>query len=274
MPGLFRSCIQSARRRRWARRSRSRRPTYVWVILGNGRARYLERTVASWEANLLDPPRRRVIFDDSGDDGHFAWLRSTYGDRFDVLRVGEEALGQRKAIQAVFDYVKGLDVDYVLFVEEDWALFRPLRVADIMAALEANPHVLQMRIPRTIWHADYHKLDLQYGSIFLYHASRPGSITAKRDRWYEWRGGFYFWTHNPSVFRAEVCSVRYGPPGNHEQNFGKRLLSRFPTGVSGFWASNPFEGYVTHIGFRTDDELPELNTGGAGNGDQSVTEAF
>jgi hypothetical protein len=230
---------------------------FCLFILGNGRKGYLERTVASWEANLLTKPKYKYIFDDSGDARHVRWLNDKFGNDYTIVAIGNTAMGQSYALNKIFGIIKDLDVDYVLEIEEDWMLNRPLDVKEIMDVMNDNPHMVQMRIPRVVWYAPYHVLDINAGSIMQHHLNIPGTIGKKMDRWYEWRGSFYFWSHNPNVFNKSICDKAYSASGDHELEFGKRLLED-PDATSGFWATNPYDAYITHIGIRDDKLLSNL----------------
>lgn len=234
--------------------------TFCFTVLGNGRKGYIERTIASWEANLIDQPKYKAIFDDSGDAKYRKWLKHTYGDRFDIISIGASPMGQIQAVQTIFNYVQRLDIDYVLAIEEDWMLFRQLNVSEIMSVLDENKNIIQMRIPRTIWHADYHSIDLEAGSLLGHHISLPDTKTTQKDSWYEWRGDFYFWSHNPAVFKKSITQENYlqFDKGDHEKAFGKYLLATYPDSVCGFWAKNIYDGYITHIGFRDSKLLKKL----------------
>jgi hypothetical protein len=229
--------------------------SYCLFILGNGRGRYLERTIASWEANLVDEPKYRFIFDDSGNKEYVAWIEKRFGDKYTVVPIGERPMGQAVAMNKIFETLSKLDIDYILELEEDWMLFRPLDVNQVMDALDSDPNILQMRIPRTIWYSDYHKLDLDAGSILYHHIESDGEYRQTdngKNSWFEWRGEFYFWSHNPCVFSKSLLSEQY--PGSnvkdHEMAFGKNLIHKYPESSVGFWAENPYDGYVTHIGIR------------------------
>jgi hypothetical protein len=232
---------------------------FCLFILGNGRKGYLERTVASWEANLIQEPKHKIIFDDSGDARYLRWLNDKYGDRFTIVPIGNRAMGQNQAIRFIFDYISNLDVDYVVEIEEDWMLNRPLDVNEIINVLEENPHIVQMRIPRVVWYAPYHVLDINAGSLLQHHMNIPGTTTKKMEKWYEWRGEFYFWSHNPSVFRKSICTTIYnnGNAKDHELMFGKELLADQKS-TAGFWATNPYDAYITHIGIRDDNLLKNM----------------
>jgi hypothetical protein len=232
---------------------------YAWYILGNGRRGYIERTIASWLANLSDKPKYSYIFDDSGDPEHVKWLLSNYGQDFTVVPISSEVAGQAIAVQKIFDTLRELDVDYFLGIEEDWMLFRPLDVQSVIYELCNNPHIIQMRVPRTVWHSEYHRLDLDAGSLLLHHLNDDkGQVAIKRDHWYETRGHFYFWAHNPSVFHRRVLDNKYPNTPSHEYDFGIQLLKLDSSATVGFWADNPYDGYITHIGFRDEQLLKSL----------------
>jgi len=240
--------------------------TYTWFILGNGRKGYLERTVASWEANLTKPPRYRYIFDDSGNKEYVLWLKKKYGNRFSIVPISDGVAGQAAAINKIFKTLAGLDTEYFLGIEEDWMLFRSLDVSTITKALSENPYILQMRIPRTVWHSEYHRLDLDSGSLLQYHIEdkRNQICTLNDNGWYEIRSTFYFWSHNPSVFNKTILLNQYPQTKRHEYDFGINLLNKHKNGVTGFWATNPYDAYITHIGYRDKELLDSLPNHGAG----------
>jgi hypothetical protein len=239
--------------------------TFAMFILGNGRKPYLERTVASWEANLQSKPKYKIIFDDSGDKAYHEYLSQKYGDKYDVVPISDKPSGHPAAMKFVFDYINNLDVDYVLQLEEDWMLFRPLDISGIMSVMQENERILQMRIPRTIWQYGGHNLDLASGSIMKYHLDLKGSSGGKKsdtdgNSWYEWRGSFYFWSHNPNVFRKSICTRKYPDSGDHEDDFGRMLMILNPQSTVGFWAENYYDGYITHIGYHDDALMNSLPT--------------
>jgi hypothetical protein len=237
--------------------------SFAMFFLGNGRKGYLERTIASWEANLIDTPKHQFIFDDSGDAGYVAWLKKNYSN-YEVVAVSDKPVGQVKAIDFIFNKLKELDVDYILEIEEDWMLFRKIDIKSIIDVLEDNPNILQMRIPRTVWYSDYHTLDIEAGSLLNHHIGINGSHTEFKSNdessWYEWRGSFYFWSHNPSLFPKHMLNENYGDvqEEDHELAFGKQLMKKYPKGVVGWWAENPYDAYIPHIGIRDDKLLKGL----------------
>lgn len=238
---------------------RNKLSNFAFVILGNGRKGYLERTIASWETNLIDAPKYKAIFDDSGNSEYRNWLKQTYGDRFSIYAVDFVPAGQAKAVQSMFDYIKNLDVDYVVWTEEDWVLFRSLDTKEIFETLKQNINVLQMRIPRTIWYADYHLFDLNAGSLLLDYIEDKNAGWSY-DKWFNVKTSHYFWSHNPCVFLKDIVNNPYPTDGDHEFKFGTALLDSNPNATVGFWANNPYDGYVTHIGIKSTLVLNSLRT--------------
>jgi hypothetical protein len=237
--------------------------SFAFVILGNGRKGYLERTIASWETNMAQKPKHQAIIDDSGNQDYRSWLQNTYGDRYDIVYPADHAVGQSQAVQKIFDYVKELDVTHVAYTEEDWVLFRTTNLEPIFNILNKNDNLLQMRLPRTIWYSDYHIFDLNAGSLLLdYIKDKNSPFEFVKDidgNWFNLKINYYAWSHNPCVFKKEYVYEPYSQVGDHEYNFGIDLMNKNPNATVGFWADNPFDGYVTHIGIRNGIVLNSLH---------------
>lgn len=231
---------------------------FCLFVLGNGRRAYLERTIASWEENLVEKPDYQIIFDDSGDSNYRQWLQDKYGDRFDIVYFDAHPVGQTKAVQSIFDYIRDLDVEYVLELEEDWLLFRELSLQPIFDVLKNYPDVVQMRIPRTIWYADYHRFDLDAGSLLLDYINNKNAEYEFMGKWFNIRSDAYFFSHNPNVFRKDLINKSYNESGDHEHSFGINLMNENPKATFGYWSSNPYDGYVTHIGIKDNNLLNSL----------------
>lgn len=232
-------------------------------ILGNGRSGYLDHTIRSWKENLITEPEFQIIFDDSGDKDYIKYLNDRYGSAFRIVPVAEGSVGQQKALSFIFNYLKKIDTDFYLQLEEDWVLNRPLELSGITDVLSDNPNILQMRIPRTIWYTEKHYFDLMYGGHMSWQKEgKPGGLVERSDgycSWFEKRSTSYFWSHNPNVFGKQILNYKYPESrGNidHEQLFGLNLLKKSPKHVIGYWAQNLFDTYVTHIGYH-DLELEE-----------------
>jgi hypothetical protein len=232
--------------------------SFLLYVLGNGRKGYIERTIASWKENLVEEPKYKVIFDDSGDPGHRAWLNEKFGDSFDIVAISNNPVGQGNAINFIFNYIKELDCDYIIQLEEDWMLNRELSVAKIIEVLEDNPDILQMRIPRVIWYSGVTTEDMRYGSNILRYMNLPDiSYELVNNEYYKMSTKNYFWSHNPSIFNKKITNEPYT---SDERNFGLHLLKKYPNSNFGFWAKNPYDAYITHIGIRDNELLKYLES--------------
>jgi GR25 family glycosyltransferase involved in LPS biosynthesis len=240
-------------------RPRSITDEYAMFIVGNGRKGYLERTIASWEANLVGQPKAKIIFDDSGDHEYVAWLNKKYGKSYTVVPIPNAPAGHAKVMQFIFEYLKSLPISFFLQLEEDWMLFRPIDIQKIISVLKSNKHIIQMRIPRTIWHSEYHDLDIKAGSLLAHHIGMKNTKTRIKDGWYEWRGDYYFWSHNPNVFHKDILQFDYDNVNRHEYEFGLKVFKGSHSNYCGWWASNIYDGYVTHIGIRDEKLLREIS---------------
>jgi len=234
---------------------------YGLFILGNGRRGYLERTIASWTHNLIDMPKHAIIFDDSGDQGYVRYLEKRYGRDFEIVPIPDNHIGHAGAIYYIFKYLKTKDVDYFLQIEEDWMLFRSLSIKEIISVLKNNPDVIQMRIPRSIWYNPEYYADLRDGSLLRNHLMREGVSWSQQERWYKWRGPRYYWTHNPSVFHRDILDESYPQipgHGKHELQFGNLLYKKYTNSSVGWWATNLYDAYITHIGFYDNKLLSHI----------------
>jgi len=223
-------------------------------ILGNGRAGYLDHTISSWEANLQTKPDHKILFDDSGNKEYVNYLNKRYGNVYIIVPIDNVAVGQQKALVFIFNYLKELNTEYYIQLEEDWILNRPLDVIPIMEAMRNNKNMIQMRLPRTIWYTKKHYFDLMYGSHMSWQQEGKSASFTKKSDWFEKRGKSYFWTHNPNIFPRKILDYTYPETRDgidHEQLFGLKLYKN-RNHVVGYWAKNFFDAYVTHIGIHDD----------------------
>ena len=236
---------------------------YTLFILGNGRKGYLERTIHSWETNLIEKPKNKIIFDDSGNNEYLNYLTEKFGNRYKIVQVGDKPMGQAYAMNFIYDYLSKLDTDYFLQLEEDWILLRPIAISKLINILKDNHNVLQVRLPRTIVNLE----DLKYGSttgrlVNSGGTSRSTFRTKNDESWYEWRGDLWFWSHNPSVYHRNILSKIYPVSGmyDHERTFGINLLNENKDYLIAIYSSNLYDAYVHHIGMHDDNVLKYIDS--------------
>lgn len=236
---------------------------YTLFILGNGRKGYLERTIHSWETNLIEKPKHKIIFDDSGNNDYLNYLTEKFGNEYKIVQISDKPMGQVYAINFIYKYLSKLDTEYFVELEEDWILLRPIAVSKLIAILKDNHNILQVRLPRTIVNIE----DLKYGSttarlIDSDHTSILNFITKDYESWYEWRGDMWFWSHNPSVYHKSMLSKIYPDSGiyDHEKTFGINLLNENKDFVIAIYSSNIYDAYVHHIGIHNNNVLKYIES--------------
>lgn len=234
---------------------------YTLFILGNGRKPYLERTIHSWEMNLIGKPKHQIIFDDSGDEEYRAYLNKKFGNRYVIVPIGDKPMGQVYAINFIYKYLKDVDADYIFELEEDWVLFRKLDISKLINILEQDENITQVRVPRTITSTH----DMKYGSTISFQLNEPTAkhrfVSHKDGGWYEVRGRLYFWSHNPSIYRKSMINHTYPESGatDHEYTFGIQLFNENKKYKAAYYASNMYDAYIEHIGLHDQDLLNYAN---------------
>lgn len=236
---------------------------YTLFVLGNGRKGYLERTIHSWELNLTEKPKHKIIFDDSGNNEYLNYLKQKFGNEYEIVQVGSKPMGQVYAINFIYNYLSKLDTDYFLELEEDWILLRPVTISKLISILKNNKNILQVRLSRTIVNIE----DLKYGSTTgrLINSVKPSEskfINNEEGSWYEWRGDLWFWSHNPSVYNRNMLSKIYPESGayDHERTFGINLLNENKDYKIAIYSSNLYDAYVHHIGVHNNEVLKYIDS--------------
>lgn len=228
---------------------------YTLFILGNGRRPYLERTIHSWELNLIGAPKHKIIFDDSGDKEYREYLNKKFGNRFLIVPIGDEPMGQVYAINFIYKYLQDIDTEYIFELEEDWVLFRKLDMSKLINILEQDQNILQARVPRTI--TSMH--DMKFGSTINFqlhdHTAKYRFVSNRGESWYELRGRLYFWSHNPAMYRKSMTKYTYPENGatDHEYTFGIQLFKENKKYKVAYYASNIYDAYIEHIGIHDKD---------------------
>ena len=231
--------------------------------MGNGRKGYLERTIHSWETNLIEKPTNKVIFDDSGNNEYINYLTEKFGNEYKIVQIADKPMGQVYAMNFIYGYLSKLDTDYFLQLEEDWILLRPIAISKLINILKDNNNILQVRLPRTIVNLE----DLKYGSttgrlLNSSNTSRSNFITSNGESWYEWTGDLWFWSHNPSVYHRDILSKVYPNSGvyDHERTFGINLLNENKDYLIAIYSSNLYDAYVHHIGIHDNNVLKYIES--------------
>jgi hypothetical protein len=226
----------------------------VATILTNGRIDLLDRTIESFNDKLRagENVTRRILWDDSGSDEVYHYLRLAYGPQgWLVTRSPEGASGFGGAMAAAWAWLKGrTNEKYVMWIEDDFVFEKVIQVDAMTSVLEAHPHIAQMALKRQPWNA----AEEAAGDVV---ALNHDAYTQHSERGYQWLEHRLFWTTNPSIFRRDLLTVGWPHVPESEGTFTHRLLGEgLPSGVPGhevrfgYWGVRTSTPAVTHIGLE------------------------
>lgn len=212
------------------------------MVITDGRKDYMTRTLASAGDKLVGPITRKVIYDDSGDDGYRHWLARNFPD-FDLVIHPAGRQGFGGAIHTAWRYLVGIEVDepFVFHLEQDFTFNRHVDLQDMAFVLDCQPHIVQLALRRQPWNDAERKA----GGIV---EQWPDLYTDRMDvlgnRWMEHR---LFFTTNPSLYRTSLCRRGWPVVGRSEEAFTTELLGD-RTARFAFWGRRQDGPWVEHIG--------------------------
>lgn len=212
------------------------------VVIGDGRRVYLEQAIRGIQENVLYPVRARIMVDDSGDEEYGAYLDTTYPE---FIHVHGGRRGMAGAVQAGFSAVLDHDPDYVLWIEEDMRLIRPLPIEAALKVMQNRPWLAQMCFPREA--IDPSEGDDQLAAIV---AQAPNSGVEDDYTWQD-----FIFSMNPCLIPKRVLKLDWpsGPIGvGNEAGMTAKLLALGY--VFGQWGHVGDPPWARHIGFASRSE--------------------
>jgi hypothetical protein len=216
------------------------------LVITDGRRDCIEQTLASARENLHGPITRRVIFDDSADPDHRAWLQAHYPGWQHVN--GGRRRGFDGAIRCAWTFLRQQRESYVFHLEDDFTFNRPVDLVYLTYVLRRNPYLAQLALRRQPWNDDERAaggIVEQHPDDFVEVDDHSGSV------WLEHRR---FFTTNPSLYRRALMDVDWPEGANSEGRFTHHLLEKGYDGIPGedvrfgFWGSRDSGEAVEHIG--------------------------
>lgn len=195
--------------------------------------------MSSVRAHITPEPSATLICDDSGDPEMASWLRETYPE---AAIDAHEHMGHGPAIARAWNGARALDVDAVLWMEEDmvwredvdleavWSVIRMggigqmafLRNSHFPAEVAAGPHQLS-------------RFD-------------PALFTPESTLGHSWLRHQQFYTLNPNLAPIEVIRGNRWPASpNSEHRFSRRFFRQGDNTV-GMWGRLDDEPIVYHAG--------------------------
>ena len=223
--------------------------TLALLVMTDGRAECIARTIPSAEANLVGVDNvMRVIHSDAGDPAYDRWLRREFPAFELVSTPGRSGFGG--AIRSAWAHLLGLaNVTHVFHLEDDFVFTRPVNVALMARLLDEHPHLAQMALRRQAWSP-------QEKAAGGFIEQNPGAYVERTDGWVWWLEHCLFFTTNPSLYRRDLMTVGWPDGDQSEGHFGFRLREvGLPWGVPGDEVRMAFLGsmadgrdWVWHIG--------------------------
>lgn len=210
------------------------------LIMTDGRAQYLEETLASAQQNLKGPVSRLLIHDDSGASRFGMWLKAKYGNDYEIFSTGYRS-GFGGAIISAWKQLQIDDNPWVFHLEDDFVFQEEIDLEKMISVMEKNPHLVQMALKRQ----PCNQKEWEAGGLielnpYSYHEHTDGD-----SYWLEHRN---FFTTNPSLYRKSLTQLGWPVGNNSEGNFGIGVFSKDNTLKSGYWGAKFDSPKCIHIG--------------------------
>jgi hypothetical protein len=219
------------------------------LVITDGRRDCIQQTIPSALAMLEGPVTRRVLYDDSGDPDHRAWLATEF-PTFELIWHPEGRQGFGGAIRTAWTHLAHAPERYVAHVEDDFTFNAPVPLCGMVQILQAHPHLVQVALRRQPWN-EHERLA---GGIVEQH---PDAYTEHHLGKYAWLEHRQFFTTNPCVYRRTLCQAGEWPEGSQsEGHFTHHLLRNGSPEVDAehvrfaFWGARDSGEAVTHIGHQ------------------------
>lgn len=209
------------------------------LVMTDGRDDVLAETLPIAAHSV--PHTQLLIHDDTGDHAHRLHLARTYEHLNPVVIGGPERRGFGGAIQAAWQYLTQSPNPFVVHLEDDFVLSRPVDWPTLADTLTRHPHLVQLALRRQPWN----DAERAAGGIVEQH---PTDYTERSDTGAVWLEHTRFFTTNPSIYRRSLCSEGW-PTGEHsEGRFGIDLIERHPDWRFAFWGARTSGEWCEHVG--------------------------
>lgn len=185
------------------------------LVISDGRDGYRERSLAS--ADVCLPP---------------------FADRIEV-EDRDHRLGFAGAISEGWRRVLEAGHEWCFHLEADFVFNRPVPLGQMLRAMEANKHLVQMALLR----GPENSAEASAGGVIEQHSNDYVQIHDGPHSWLEHRR---FFTTNPSLIPGWVMRAGWPQGSESEGHFGLNLFASDPALRAAFWGTG--ERWVEHIG--------------------------
>jgi len=177
------------------------------VITSCNRLDLLDRTLASIGTEVLDAIKHKIIVDDSGDSSVCEYFSKFKKEEGWQILINDENIGQPKSVDKAYSHVT---TPFVFHCEDDWFFESPINFEACIDILESDEKLLQVTFRKDSPHPESKESFRSKGG-FEYHKF----IEA-------WRGIWWGFTYNPSIFRMSAYAKLGSHSGMDEQTISKR----------------------------------------------------
>ncbi len=210
------------------------------LVITDGRDDVLAETIASLRAALTGPITRRVMYDDTGDADHRAYLTARYPE-FEIVQHPAGRQGFGGAIRTAWRHVGTGPERFIWHHEDDFILNRPLDLHPLMRLLDGYPRLAQVALRRQPWN----DAERAAGGVIEQHPDDYEEVPGVGCvGWLEHRR---FFTTNPSLYRRSLCARGWPDTEHSEGHFSIDLFSD-PEVYCAFWGGRADPPWVHHIG--------------------------
>jgi len=206
------------------------------MVITDGRE-CLFRTLKS-ARDYLPAFDRYVLINDCPDPGFGESVQMAWGE-FEIVPPRRERRGFGGAIQAGWDVISEMDVDYVFHLEDDFVFNRDVDLDAMARLLTRSPSVAQVVLRRQAWGPR----EVEAGGVV---EVWPDEYV-DQDRWgLQWLQHDLYFSTNPSLYRRELLGLGWPTGSNSEARFTEELVAAGRHFA--FWGRRTDEPWVTHIG--------------------------
>jgi hypothetical protein len=200
----------------------------ILVILTAGRRDYLDITIRHLDKHLKGTFSQKIIFDNS--DGPTIIYSGYSSIKVPSFNLPYGAIRHSRVIQFIFNYIRDIEVENIVFFEEDWKLLFDVNVDNLLKYLKNN--ISQIRFFRK----------QNYNAIKI---NEDISLVKKTKYMFSW---------NPSIFKKSLVFSEYPTGPDHESDFGKKIKKNFLVYKNGIESVEHIGNISSHPNVKWDKE--------------------
>lgn len=215
------------------------------LIFTDGRFGLLDATIRSWEENFDAVIDKSILINDSPDPVVRGILDNRYGDKMDKIIHHDQRLGFGGTIKDTWENHLD-DLDWIVHLEDDFMLVKPVALNDLLTILKLNSHLSQIVLMRQPWNEQEKKAGSVWGKYPERYTEMSMETNGRILRWMEHR---VCWSTNPCVYHRSITELGWPDSPESEGKFGFRVREKYPDRACfAMFGSKSDSHYVYHTG--------------------------